>query len=82
MHKGDSKGCCKDEHKVVRFIKDQKVSDNSFVKIFPAAPALPFTSVSEQITLSYYLACSDLYDLPPPHLRSIPVFIRNCNFRI
>jgi len=82
MHKGDTKGCCKDEHKAVRFIKDQKVTDNSFVNIPPLTQALHLYIVSEYSLIDLQPEYNEFYDLPPPHLLSIPLFVRNCNFRI
>jgi hypothetical protein len=82
MHKGDTKGCCKDEHKAVRFINDQKVTDNSFVNTPPLAQALHIYIVSGYSIIDLQPEYYEFHDLPPPYLLSIPVFIRNCNFRI
>lgn len=82
MHKGDTKGCCKDEHKSVRFVKDQKTTDNSSLKIQPVSFLLSAASISEDNKINLQPAYRDLYNLSPQHLRSVPVFLRNCNFRI
>ena len=82
MHKSNSKGCCKDEHKTVKFTFDQKVSDNNVIKIqqLPQAATLPVViEYSSALLQSEY---SELNNLSPPHLRSVPVFIYNCTFRI
>lgn len=82
MHKGDTKGCCKDEHKSVRFVKDQKTTDNSSLKVQPVFLVLSAAVVSVCNDIHLQPVHRNLYNLSPPHLRSVPVFVRNCNFRI
>jgi hypothetical protein len=82
MHKGNSKGCCKDEHKTVKFTSDQKVTDNSIAKIQQFNEGAPFPLIVETTSTLSQLEYSNLNNLSPPHWRSVPVFIYNCNFRI
>jgi hypothetical protein len=82
MHKRNSKGCCKDENKTVKLTFDQKVSDNNIVKIQQLAQVAPAPLVAEYSSALFQPDYRELNNLSPPHLRSVPVFIYNCNFRI
>lgn len=82
MHKKNAKGCCKDEHKVVKFTHDQKSDDNTVIKIKQLTKLLPSVVVVEYSSVLSQTEYKERYNLPPPHFRSTPVFIRNCNFRI
>jgi hypothetical protein len=81
MHKGNSKGCCKDEHKAVKFTSDQKASDNNVAKVQQLGQAFLLTIVYYSSAL-VQLQFREHSDLSPPHLRSVLAFIYNCNFRI
>ena len=82
MHKDDSKGCCKDEQKVVKFTNDQKLTDNSFTQIQQLSLAIITPVITDHDYLTTQSELTELFNLPPPYLRSVPVFVRNCNFRI
>ena len=75
-------GCCKDKQKLVKLESDQKVSlfEYSFVKYFDG----PFFYPIE--TGSVYKTFSPVLEYPtthaPPFKEKVPVFIRNCVFRI
>ncbi|MES2374493.1 MAG: hypothetical protein V4557_18090 [Bacteroidota bacterium] len=80
MEKVGHKGCCKDEQKKLQIEKDQKISESTF----------QFLSVVSEISVPYYFSYSDHSSLSisypvshaPPGVGTIPIFIRNCNFRI
>jgi hypothetical protein len=75
-------GCCKDTQTLVKLDKDQKASESAY-KLF----ALPFDALSDNfVNLPDRYVASLTVDYPttnaPPDLDKVPVFIRNCNFRI
>ncbi|TAJ60619.1 MAG: hypothetical protein EPO58_05000 [Chitinophagaceae bacterium] len=80
MEKVGHKGCCKDEQKKLQIEKDQKISESSF----------QFLSFVSDISVPCYFSYSDHSSLSisypvshaPPGVETIPIFIRNCNFRI
>ncbi len=80
MEKSSHKGCCKDEQKKLQIDKDQKISESSFhfLKITPEAMNFHSRSFfySSLFSINYPLAHG------PPALTTVPIFIRNCNFRI
>ncbi len=82
MHKGNAKGCCEDKHQVVKFTHDQKLTDNTFVKIQKLNLSVPEHEFPGNTCTSLLNETWELYNLPPPHLRSIPLFICFCNYRI
>lgn len=82
MHKGNSKGCCKDENKTVKFTFDQKLTDNNVAKIQQLTSVASLPLMVEHLSVSLQPEHKELNNLSPPHLRSVPVFICNCNFRI
>lgn len=82
MGKTGHKGCCKDEQKIIQIEKDQKISESTF-RVFNLS--------SEIISLTYYnlpsvysssIITANLVANPPPDLYTVPIFLRNCNFRI
>ena len=77
----DSKGCCKDEQKHVKIEKDQKATENNFdfskVLFQPITISYSDNNVNYNATyLEYPISNS------PPGTRNIPLFVRNCVFRI
>lgn len=84
MDKSDEKnsGCCKDEHKLIKNITDQKTSETGIQLIKFIAVALPvsfdevlsvnFLSVTEENPISH----------APPRSSGVAVYIRNCIFLI
>lgn len=81
MAKVPHKGCCKDEHKQFK-VDDQKPVDNSLslvhltsVAVIPTFFDLNSVYVSS-ITEEHPLANA------PPRTQGVPLFIRNCVFRI
>ena len=82
MHKGNSNGCCKDEKKSVKFTFDQKLTDNSIAKIQQLTSVAPLPLAVEYSSVLSRSEHKELNNLSPPHFRSVPVFIYNCDFRI
>lgn len=80
MEKSGHKGCCKDEQKKLQIEKDQKISESSFQFLTVASdiniPAYSYFSYVQSISVDYPVSHA------PPGRGSIPIFIRNCNFRI
>ncbi len=84
MEKSDQKdnGCCKDEHKFFKDDSAQKVTERSLHLMQVVAVALPpdftqlpqiaFTSITEECPVSN----------APPRTPGVPIYIRNCTFRI
>jgi hypothetical protein len=84
MEKSDEKdnGCCKDEHKFIKNINDQKTSETGFQLIKLIAVAIPvsfveippvnFPSVTEKNPISH----------APLRSSGVAVYIRNCVFLI
>lgn len=75
-------GCCKDTHTIVKLDKDQKATESAY-KFF----SLPFDTVlGNLVNLPDRYVTSFIVDYPttnaPPDPDKVPVFIRNCNFRI
>lgn len=77
-----SKGCCKDEQKIVKLENDQKISETSFhLSIIPAEAIIPRFS---DYSFEYAYSLTEEYPLTnaPPRTGSVSLFIRNCVFRI
>ena len=84
MEKSDKKdnGCCKDEQKYLKNSSDQKITESNFqfnlmqgialVVDYIEIPFTPITSVTEENPNSN----------SPPRTQAVPVYIRNCVFRI
>jgi len=76
------KDCCRDEHRQIKTDKDQKLDQSSleFAKIIPSVAILSFNTWTDPFI------ASPVRTLPPvkgpPLITGIPVFLRNCNFRI
>ena len=82
MHKEDSKGCCKDEHKQVKLDDDQKITNilssvsNSPVEIEIASIDHYTFVASSSVAITYPVSHA------PPDKSLIPVYLSNCVFRI
>jgi len=77
-----SKDCCRDEHRQIKMDKDQKVDQSSlaFAKIIPSVAVLPYSEWTGPFVNSPALTLPVIKG--PPLITDIPVFLRNCNFRI
>jgi len=77
-----SKDCCRDEYRQIKTDKDQKLSQSSidFIKIISPEAVLPHNTWTNPFVTSTALALPVIKG--PPLITDIPVFLRNCNFRI
>ena len=81
MDKTDHEGCCKDEQKVIKLDKDQKLEDNSMqlgqsasvviASCFIESPPIHISSFTQEYPISH-----------GPPLFGNEIYIRNCVFRI
>lgn len=84
MEKSNEKdnGCCKDEHKFLKDDSAQKVTESNLQLMQLMATALP----SAYIQLPELALLSLTEESPnsnaPPRTPAVPVYIRNCVFRI
>ena len=74
--------CCKDDSKEVKL--DQSKKTNQFVYSFKQVPAIVISNFKSDV---YHLALSaqqvqTVYSNAPPERLSVPVFIRNCTYKI
>lgn len=82
MHKEDTKGCCKDEHRQIKLKDMQQLTDSfSFFFNYPI-----IHDVSQVENYSFYTSALTILTKPvshaPPGSNLIPFYIRNCVFRI
>jgi hypothetical protein len=84
MEKKDSKqsGCCKDEHKQVKFEKDQKVTDQAIQLIGQMVTTVPVQFSFQPIPMAVNLTTSFPVSHAPPRSSDKAIFLRNCSFRI
>jgi hypothetical protein len=75
-------GCCKDEQKHVKVDKDQKATESAykFVSLSFETVAGNFVSLPDSYVASHIVGYPTT-NAPPDH-NKVPVFLRNCNFRI
>lgn len=84
MEKKDSKdnGCCKDEQKFLKNSSDQKITESSF----QINQILGLALAADYIEISFTPITSITEENPdshaPPRTQAVPVYIRNCVFRI
>jgi hypothetical protein len=75
-------GCCQDRHAHIQLDKDQKTTEDVYKFLTPTFIALP----SATTTLPDLYIASYIVGYPttnaPPGPDKVPVFIRNCTFRI
>ncbi|MHA4809981.1 HYC_CC_PP family protein [Flavitalea flava] len=75
-------GCCKDKQTVVKLDKDQKTTESAYT-LFTASPD---QLLGNLVNLPDRCVSSLLVDHPttnaPPDPDKVPLFIRNCHFRI
>lgn len=78
----ESKGCCKDEQKIVKLENDQKISEASLQLSQTIAEAI--TPVYFDHSLEYVSSLTEEYPLTnaPPRTENVSLFVRNCVFRI
>lgn len=82
MKKGSKKGCCKDEHKVIKTDTQQKTDIAKIPVVESMVLALPL----QPFTLESIIQSSRVTQLPasnsPPDRSLVPIYIRNCVYRI
>jgi hypothetical protein len=75
-------GCCKDRQTHIQLDKNQKTAENDYTFSAAANIALPVTTA----TLPGLCAATYITGYPttnaPPEPDKVPLFIRNCHFRI
>ena len=82
MHKDESKGCCKDDHKQIKLQGEQKVA-NFFVSEFNCPVEVPLEPVAHYlVAYSSSLATNYPVSHAPPDKAVIPIYLHNCLFRI
>jgi hypothetical protein len=76
------KNCCHEESRQIKNDKDQKTGQEVFqvMKVVPLVADLPQWFWTDAIVLSPVL--SQPVSHGPPLVVPVPVFLRNCNFRI
>ncbi|HVU96821.1 MAG TPA: hypothetical protein VHE34_16445 [Puia sp.] len=75
-------GCCKDKQAVVKLDKDQKASESAYNFLHLASQAVIVQPVIQaDIYVAAYIAGYPTTNAPPEPDK-VPVFLRNCNFRI
>ena len=78
----ESKGCCKDEKKIVKLENDQKISETSFQ--FLKIPLEGITPVFSDYSFEYSSSLIEECPLThgPPPRQNVTLFVLNCDFRI
>ncbi|MVN20103.1 HYC_CC_PP family protein [Mucilaginibacter arboris] len=77
----DSK-CCKNTHLEVKVKDAHQAVHASFTgkNLVFLVPVLSYASSQELLTINQF--ANPVPDRGPPHLNSVPVFVKNCTFRI
>ena len=75
-------GCCKDKHTHIQLDKDQKATENdySFPAFSVATLPVAMTQLPDHFVAAYIIGYPTAN--APPEPDKVPVFIRNCTFRI
>lgn len=83
MTKINSKNkCCKDEHKVIKVEQDQKSADAAYQQLQPNLLCIdlnPFVLPEKYVSS---IIERGVYCNAPPLTYQVPIYIRNCVFRI
>ena len=82
MQKAGHKGCCHDEHKQVKFEKDQKAAESAFQFLSNYSDATVVTQIGLPFIYFPSIVTGNPVAHAPPLLGAVPIFILNCNFRI
>lgn len=82
MKESESNGCCKDEQQFLKIDKEQKTSTTSYQLPQFASDALIHNSF--ELSSAYVPSLMEEHPLvkAPPRSQKLPLFIRNCIFRI
>lgn len=75
-------GCCKDKHARIQLDKDQKTTEDAYTFLGLSLIALPVTTwqLPDAYVTSYIVGYPTANAPPDPD--KVPLFIRNCTFRI
>ena len=78
----ESKGCCKDEQKIVKLENDQKISEASFQ--FSQTPSEAISPAFSDYSIEYVSSLTEEHPLThaPPRTQNVALFVLNCDFRI
>ena len=82
MGKTGHKGCCKDEQKVFQIEKDQKIGESTLRVLALSLEIITVTYYNLPTVYSSSIMINNPVANAPPGLSSVPIFLRNCNFRI
>ncbi|WP_207533458.1 HYC_CC_PP family protein [Desertivirga arenae] len=82
MSLGTTKDCCKTSAKEFKIESSYKTSDHQFLLKASALDLLSFDYPASIQSFPQIIGSDHPYSNAPPGISSIPVFIRNCNFRI
>lgn len=79
----DYKKCCQDKHQHLKIDKNQKVTDYQVRLAAPAFPAITQHDYFKEFNL-YYTPLAVVFPVnqAPPRVDNLPIFLRNCTFRI
>lgn len=75
-------GCCKDTQTHIQLDKDQKATENNYVFSALTVAALPMavTTLPDHYVVAYIAGYPTTN--APPEPNKVPLFLRNCTFRI
>jgi hypothetical protein len=82
MQKAGHKGCCNDEQKTFKVDKDQKISESAFQLLSISSVAIAVTHIELPLIYSSTLVADNDTAHVPPLQSTVPIFLRNRNFRI
>ena len=82
MNEAETEDCCKNQHQNFKVEESQKASQNVY-QFNPHPLEIPLTAFNE-LTSLYVSSTKEEhpFSYSPPRTQNIPVFLRNCNFRI
>jgi hypothetical protein len=76
------KGCCKDEHKQLKVTNDHSITETAFQGLWLMAVALPVSFIDIPAITFSSITEENPTTNAPPHSTGIPIYKRNCVFRI
>lgn len=77
-----AKGCCHDEHQQVKNEKDQNLARGSIKLVKPSSPIISYAQAFFSFALVQTPAVAYPVIRAPLQTSKVPLFIRNCVFRI
>ena len=76
------KGCCKDEHKQLKVTNDHSITETAFQGLWLMAVVLPVSFIDIPAITFSSITEENPTTNAPPHSTGIPIYKRNCVFRI